>query len=192
MGSNGTGTGNGNFALFAMQQTETEQYTDEAYAWEVATVRVCFRVCFHPLQCLFLFSTIQRLDEFAVLGFERLDFVSFPCIDGFACFVLHFRNAGPSRRRVEQANLYGLCFAISPQSSCEPRPHISETYQWMSGNTTQIVAENGWFRLFGVQQMGHLVHCWAVRMGIRVFAVLISGRAGSDTCHVRPALGVTC
>ena len=44
-------------------------------------------------------------------------------------FVLHFHNAGPSRRRVEQANLYGLCFAISPEPNCEPRPRISETYQ---------------------------------------------------------------
>ena len=86
--------------------------------------------CFHPLQCLFLFSTNQRLDEFAVLGFERLDFVSSSFLRRLcAFFVLHFRNAGPSRRRVEQANLYGLCFAISPEPSCEPRPHISETYQ---------------------------------------------------------------
>ena len=63
-------------------------------------------------------------------GFERLMTLSVLVVfDGFEFFVLHFRNAGPSRRRVEQANLYGLCFAISPEPSCEPRPHISETYQ---------------------------------------------------------------
>ena len=45
------------------------------------------------------------------------------------CFALHFRNSGPSRRRVEQANLYGLRFAVSPEPNCEPRPHICETYQ---------------------------------------------------------------
>ena len=94
--------------------------------------------CFHcfamPVLNAFHQST-TRLRAFFFLssrlffGFERLDFVSSPCFDGFAFFVLHFRNAGPSRRRVEQANLYGLCFAISPEPSCEPRPHISETYQ---------------------------------------------------------------
>ena len=45
------------------------------------------------------------------------------------CFVSHFRPAGPSKQRVEQANLYALCFAISPEPSCERRPHISERYQ---------------------------------------------------------------
>ena len=86
--------------------------------------------CFHPLQYLFLFSTNQRLDWFAVfLALSVLTSSVLLSFDGFAFFVLHFRNAGPSRRRVEQANLYGLCFAISPEPSCEPRPHISETYQ---------------------------------------------------------------
>ena len=103
---------------------------DEAYALEVATVRVCFHVLFHALQCLFLFFTNQRLDEFAVcVGFERYAFYSFSCFDGFGLFVLHFRNAGPSRRRVDKANMYGLCFPISPEPSCEPRPRISETHQ---------------------------------------------------------------
>ena len=93
-------------------------------------MRVCFHVLFSFFAMpVFWFSTNQRLDEFAVFGFERLDFVSSGFFDGFAFFVLHFRNAGPSRRRVEQANLYGLCFAISPEPSCEPRPHVSETYQ---------------------------------------------------------------
>ena len=103
-----------------------KQYTDEATHGRSRLCGCVSMFCFHALQCLFLFSTNQRLDEFAVLfGFERLGFVSSAFFDGFACFVLHFRNAGPSRRRVEQANLYGLCFAISPEPSCEPpTPHF--------------------------------------------------------------------
>ena len=42
--------------------------------------------CFHPLQSLLLFSTNQRLDEFAVVGFERLGLVSFAFVDGVALF----------------------------------------------------------------------------------------------------------
>ena len=88
--------------------------------------------CFHPLQYLLLFPTNQRLHEFAVVGFERRDLVSSPSFDdGFAFFVLHLRNTRHSSQRVEQANLYGLCFAISPDPSCEPRPHISGAYQWI-------------------------------------------------------------
>ena len=104
--------------------------------------------CFVFILCnaCFWFSTNQRLDEFAVFwGFERLDFVSSGFFDGFGCFVLHFRNAGPSRRRVEQANLYGLCFAISPEPSCEPRPHISETYQSIG----RIEEARQWLRTAG-------------------------------------------
>ena len=87
--------------------------------------------CFHSLcNACFGFSPINDSISWRFVGFERLDLVSSPCFDGFACFVLHVRNAGPSRRRVEQANLLcGLCFAISPEPNCEPQPHISETYQ---------------------------------------------------------------
>ena len=47
MRSNLTGTGSGCFGLLLMQQeTGRKQYTDEAYAWEVATVGVCFHVLF--------------------------------------------------------------------------------------------------------------------------------------------------
>ena len=87
------------------------------------------RFVFILCNACFCFPPINDSMSSRFFGFERLDFVSSPFFDGFACFVLHFRNAGPSRRRVEQANLYGLCFAISPEPSCEPRPHISETYQ---------------------------------------------------------------
>ena len=54
---------------------------------------------------------------------------------------------------------------------------------------SQTVAENRCFRLFGVQQMTHLVHCWAVRMGNRAFAAVLE-RAGSDCWHVCAALRV--
>ena len=37
--------------------------------------------------------------------------------------------------------------------------------------------------------MKHLVHCWALRMGNRAFAVCLE-RVGSDCCHVRVALRV--
>ena len=91
---------------------------------------VSMMFCFHALQCLCLFSTNQRVcSRFFGFGFERLDFVTCPFVDRCACFVLHCRNVGSSRRRVEQATLCGLCFAISPQPSCEQRPHISEIYQ---------------------------------------------------------------
>ena len=124
-------------------------------------------------------------------GFERLGFVASPFFDGFGFFVLHFRNVGPSRRRVEPANLYGLCFAISAEPNREPRPHISEACQSISRiGTSQTRAENGWFRLFGVQQMRRLVHCWPLRMGNRAFAVFLE-RAGSDFCLVRVSLRVT-
>ena len=78
---------------------------------------------------VFGFPSINDSMSLRYFGFERLDFVSSGFFDGFGVFVLHFRNGGPSRRRVEQANLYGLCFAISPEPSCEPRCQSSETYQ---------------------------------------------------------------
>ena len=99
--------------------------------------------CFHALQWWFFFSTNQRVHCSAVLwDFERLDLGSSAFFGGFAFIVLHLCDAGPSRRRGEQANLYGLCFAISPETNCELRTHISETYpsigrieaakQWLS------------------------------------------------------------
>ena len=39
--------------------------------------------------------------------------------------------------------------------------------------------------------MRHLVHCWALRMGNRAFAVVLLERAGSESCHVRGGLRVT-
>ena len=35
--------------------------------------------------------------------------------------------------------------------------------------------------------MRRLVHCWALRMGNRAFAVLLE-KAGSESCHVRAGL----
>ena len=101
--------------------------------------------CFHPLQWVFCFPPINDSMSSRYFGFERLDFVSSGFFDGFGFFVLHFRNGGPSRRRVEQANLYGLCFAISPEPSCEPRPHISETYQSIG----RIAEARQWLRTAG-------------------------------------------
>ena len=113
-----------------MLQTGSKQYMDEAYAWEVATVRVCFHVLFSSFAMpVFVFhQSTTRL----VGGFLALSLLTSPALfspTALRCFALHFRNAGPSRRRVEQANLYGLCFAVSPEPNCEPRPHICETYQ---------------------------------------------------------------
>ena len=88
--------------------------------------RIVFILC---NGCLFGFPSINDSMSSRCFGFERLDFVSSGLFDGFGFFVLHFRSGGPSRRSVEEANLHGLCFAISPEPSCEPRCHISETYQ---------------------------------------------------------------
>ena len=87
--------------------------------------------CFVFILCNACFCSppINRSMSSRLFGFERLDFVSALFLEIFACFVLHYRNLRPSRRRVEQANLYGLCFAISPEPNCEPRSHMPETYQ---------------------------------------------------------------
>ena len=129
---------------------EANRYTDEAYAWEVATMRVCLHVLFSSFAMpVVVFRPTQRLDEFAVVGFERLGLVSFAFVDAFALFcVCIFVTAGPSKQRVEQGNLYGLCFAISPEPSCEPRPHISEAYQLIGRiDEARSVPENGCFWL---------------------------------------------
>ena len=50
---------------------------------------LCGCVCmfgFQLLRCLFFFFTNQRLDESAVVGFERLDLVNSPFVDGVAFF----------------------------------------------------------------------------------------------------------
>ena len=78
------------------------------------------RLCFPPIDD----SISSRL-----FRFERYDFVGCPSFDGFAFIVLHARNAGPSRRRVKQPNLCGFCLDISPEPNCDPRAHISGTYQ---------------------------------------------------------------
>ena len=59
------------WAASECRQTGSKQYTDEAHAWEVATVRVCLHVLsyIHSAMPVLLFTTIQRLDEFAVVGF---------------------------------------------------------------------------------------------------------------------------
>ena len=147
--------------------------------------------CFHALPYLFSFSTNQRIDHFAVWGLSVLTSSLILLFDDFACFLLHFRNAGFSRRRAEEANMYGLCYAISPDQTCYPRPHISEhlSIDWHDRKSL-TVAENDWFRLFGVQQTLHFVHCSALHMGNRAFAVC-SEKAGSDCCHLCAALRVT-
>ena len=48
----------------------------QAYAWEVATVGVCFHVLFSSSVCAF--------------GFERLDFLSSFFFDGFGFFCVAF------------------------------------------------------------------------------------------------------
>ena len=117
-------------------------------------------------------------------GFERVEFVSCRFFDGFACFVLHFRDAGPSRQRVEQANLYGLRFAISPEPNPDSRPHSSAIYQSVGRiEEARQLLKNGCVWMFGVQQVRHLVHCWALRMGNRAFAVFLgTGWLGLLSC----------
>ena len=89
--SNLAGTGNGCSGLLLLPHTGKTQYTDKAYAWEVATVGVCFHVLFSSFAMpVFWLSTNQRLDWFAAFGFERLEFVRFPLFDGFGFFCVAF------------------------------------------------------------------------------------------------------
>ena len=87
--------------------------------------------CFHPLQCRFLFSTNQRLDEFAVVVFERLDLpqLSFLRRRHCACFVLHFRNAGAfkTKGRATSKPVRFVFRYIQQNLRCQPRPRISES-----------------------------------------------------------------
>ena len=63
---------------------------DEAYAWEVATVRVCLHVLFSSfaLPVLVFHQSTTRL----VFGFvsKRIDFVVSAFFDGFAFFPVAF------------------------------------------------------------------------------------------------------
>ena len=96
----------------------------EAYAWGGRDCAGVFP-CFVLIRCnaRFCFPPANHSMSSWLFGFESHGFVSAPFFDGFAVFVLHFRNAGPSIRRVEPPSLYGLCFAISPALNCDPRPH---------------------------------------------------------------------
>ena len=150
--------------------------------------------CFHPLQCLFLFSTNQRLDEFAVVGFERLDLVSSPLVRRLCVFVccifvmLDLQDEGSSKQTCM------VCVSPFHQNPVVNRdPTFLRAYQSIGQDRrSQTVAENRCFRLFGVQQMRHLVHCWALRMGNRVFAVVFGkGWLGlSCACACCSACGI--
>ena len=70
----------------------------------------CVFPCFVFMFCdaCFCFPPINDSMSSRFFGFERFHFVGCPSFDGLAFFVLHVRNAGPSRRRVEQPNICGL------------------------------------------------------------------------------------
>ena len=125
---------------------------------------------------------------------ERLGFVSSAVFDGIALSLCcMFAMLELQDEESSKQTCCMVCVSpFSPEPSCEPPPHIFETYQSIARQyrTNQTVAENGCFWLFGVQQTRHVVHCWALRIGNRAFAVFLE-RAGSDSCHVRAALHVT-
>ena len=145
--------------------------------------------CFHPLQCLFCFPPINDLIEFAVFGalsvLTSSVLVASTALRVLCCIFVMLSVQG------EGSTKQTCMVCVSPfhqQPSCEPRSHISEDRSIDRHDTrSQTVAESGWFRLFGVQQMRHLVHCWGLRMGNCAFAVGLE-RAGSDECHVYAAL----
>ena len=115
--------------------------------------------CFVFILCNagFCFPPINDSMSSRLLGFERLDLPQLSFLDdGIACFVLHFRNAGAFKTKGrEQANLCGLCFAISNRIYVVNRePAFLRAYQSIGQDRrSQTVAENRCLRLFGVQQM---------------------------------------
>ena len=76
--------------------------------------------------------------------------------------------------------------------NCEPRPQIFKTYKSIQRMAdSQTGAENGGLQLFGVQQMRHLVYCWALPMGNRGFAVFLERAWLGVYSLERAALSVT-
>ena len=155
---------------------------------------VCMMLCFHPLQCLFLCSTNQRLDEFVDFGGLSV-MTSSVCsvrrrLSGVLCCI--FVMLGLSRRRVEQATLYDLWFAISLEPTCEAAtPHLWNLSVDRQGRKSQPVAENSCLRLFGVPQMRDILFTSGRCTWEIVRSRFFLERAGSDSCHVRAVLRVT-
>ena len=155
-------------------------------------MRVCFHVLFScSAMVVFVFhqSTIRFVrDSVSSVLASSILFSS----TALRVFLLHFCNAGPSRRRVEQASLlYGLCFAISPEPNYQPPPHISEIY--LSIGSIEQARRSLRTPPFGClesSKRGHVVHCWALHMGNCAFAVFLE-RAGLYSCPVSAALHVT-
>ena len=68
--------------------------------------------CFVFILCnaCFCFPPISDSMSSRFFGFERLDFVGAPFFDGFACFVLHFRNGWAFKTKDRASKLVWFVF----------------------------------------------------------------------------------
>ena len=149
MKSNLTGTGNGCFWAALIATNRNENNTRMRPTHERSRLCGCVSIiCFHLLQCLFLFSTNQRLDEFVALALSVL--TSSVLLFSTALRVLYciFVMLGLQDEGSSKENLYGLCFPPFHQHSIVTRdPHIFETYQSVGRiEAARQQAENRCFR----------------------------------------------